>query len=82
MAQSALPYTKFATISIKRIYLPGYHSTGYLGLRGLKPFCFSQKKKQSHQIQKYYETSSTRNTEKIGGKAAGLDIKNQDFFSC
>ena len=71
MAQSATPCThpwqsKFTTILTKRIYLPGFHSTGYLGLRGLTPrnsgksmFVLFSAEKQCHHVPQNYETSPT-----------------------
>ena len=75
MAQSVTPYThpwqsKLTTISMKMIYLPGLHLTGYLGLRGLTPqnsvkirFFVFRRKTVSSQAKKI-ETSPNLNPEK------------------
>ena len=91
MAQSATPYThprkiKIYSVPTKRIYPPGLHSIGYLGLRGLTPrnfvkntiFCFPQKNRVIT-CQTFMTLAQLETPKKIGAKAAGLDIKNHDF---
>ena len=70
-------------------YLPARLTLNRLSrLKGINPAKFDEKydfvfiaEKQCHHVPKNYDTNPTRNPEIIGGKAAGLDIKNHDFFS-